>query len=66
MWRNNEDALDEEAAVMDAAWDRRMADARNLHDDLAAEEDAAEAIVWAVVDVIRVANGLPPTPEFVL
>ena len=60
-----EDALDEEADVMDAAWDRRMADALGVHDDLAAEEDAADAIVWTVVDVIRVVNGLPPTPEFV-
>ena len=60
-----EDALDEEAAVMDEAWDRRMVDARNVHEELNAEEDAADAIVWTVVDVIRAVNGLPPTPEFV-
>jgi hypothetical protein len=56
--------LDAEALAEDAAWDRRMASALSIHDSIAAEEDAAEALVWAVVDVVRVLNGLEPTPEY--
>lgn len=57
------DALDEDARVTEAAWDARIARS-DVGLDLAAEEDAAEAIVWAVVDVVRVLNGLTPTPEY--
>jgi hypothetical protein len=57
------DALDEEAAVTEALWDDRVARS-DVALDLAAEEDAAEVIVWMVVDVVRVLNGLQPTPEY--
>lgn len=40
MWSDNEYALDEEAAVMDAGWDRRMSDARSVYEKFNADEGA--------------------------